>query len=57
MTFYCLSFASLLVKRLGRRDIDAVLRIVGFFVSAMGMSLAFSGVMRALGPYGVEVVL
>lgn len=45
------------VIRLGRTGIDAVTRIAGFFVSAMGVSLVFTGVMGALGAYGVKVVL
>lgn len=57
VTFLCLAFATKLVNRLGRTGIDAVTRIVGFFVSAMGVSLVFGGVMGALGAYGVKVVL
>jgi multiple antibiotic resistance protein len=33
--------------------IDAVTRIVGFFVSAMGMGLVFHGLVEALQQYGV----
>lgn len=57
ITFLCMAFAGQLVRWLGRTGIDAVTRIVGFFVSAMGVSLVFSGVMGALGAYGVKVVL
>jgi multiple antibiotic resistance protein len=57
VTFLCMAYAGRLVKWLGRAGIDAVTRIVGFFVSAMGVSLVFSGVMGALGAYGVRVVL
>lgn len=57
VTYLCLAFAGRLVKWLGRTGIDAVTRIVGFFVSAMGVSLVFGGVMTALGAYGVKVVL
>ncbi|MGE5367973.1 MAG: MarC family protein [Chloroflexota bacterium] len=57
MTLLCLLFAGRLVKWLGRTGIDAVTRIVGFFVSAMGVSLVFDGVMGALLAYGVKVVL
>ncbi len=57
ITYLCLAFAGGLVKWLGRMGIEAVTRIVGFFVSAMGVSLVFNGVMSALGAYGVKVVL
>jgi multiple antibiotic resistance protein len=57
VTYLCLAFAGRLVKWLGRAGIDAVTRIVGFFVSAMGVSLVFNGIMGALGAYGVKVVL
>jgi multiple antibiotic resistance protein len=57
LTFFCLLFAGRLVRWLGRTGIDALTRIVGFFVSAMGVSLVFGGVMGALGAYGVKVVL
>ncbi|GLI93242.1 UPF0056 inner membrane protein [Methylocystis echinoides] len=57
VTLLCLVFAGRLVKWLGRTGIDAVTRIVGFFVSAMGVSLVFDGVMGALITYGVKVVL
>ncbi len=57
VTYLCLVFAGRLVKWLGHTGIDAVTRIVGFFVSAMGVSLVFNGVMSALGAYGVKVVL
>ncbi|MGE5387600.1 MAG: MarC family protein [Hyphomicrobiales bacterium] len=57
ITLLCLLFAGRLVKWLGRTGIDAVTRIVGFFVSAMGVSLVFDGVMGALLAYGVKVVL
>jgi multiple antibiotic resistance protein len=57
VTFLCLAFASRLVNWLGRTGIDAVTRIVGFFVSAMGVSLVFSGVMGALLTYGIKVVV
>lgn len=48
VTYLCLYFAEKLVKRLGQTGIDAITRIVGFFVSAMGVSLVFSGVIHAL---------
>ena len=56
-TFLCLFFAGRLVAWLGRMGIDAITRIVGFFVSAMGVSLVFDGIVGALGTHGVKVVL
>lgn len=56
-TFLRLAFAGRLVAWLGRMGIDAITRIVGFFVSAMGVSLIFDGVMGARGAHGVKVVL
>ena len=47
-TFVVLAFAKRLQKRLGPRGIDAATRIVGFFVAAMGIGMAFNGVMEAL---------
>jgi multiple antibiotic resistance protein len=41
---------------LGARGIDAITRIVGFFVSAMGVGLIFDGVIEALQTYGVTTL-
>lgn len=57
VTYLCLAYAGRLVSRVGRMGIDAITRIVGFFVSAMGVSLVFDGVIGALGTHGVKVVL
>lgn len=57
VTFICLAYAGRLVDYIGRMGIDAITRVVGFFVSAMGVSLVFKGVMGALGAEGVRVVL
>lgn len=57
VTYLCLAFAGRLVAAIGRMGIDAITRIVGFFVSAMGVSLVFDGVIGALGTHGVKVVL
>jgi small neutral amino acid transporter SnatA (MarC family) len=38
------------------RGIDAITRIVGFFVSAMGVGLIFDGVIGALQTYGVTTL-
>jgi multiple antibiotic resistance protein len=51
-TFVILAFAKRLQKRLGPRGIDAATRIVGFFVAAMGIGMAFDGTMEALKSSG-----
>jgi multiple antibiotic resistance protein len=43
--------AKILLVRIGPQGIDAATRIVGFFVSAMGMGLMFHGVVEALQTY------
>ncbi|MCI4678860.1 MarC family protein [Rhodoblastus acidophilus] len=53
VTFLCLAYAETLVDRIGPLGIDAVTRIVGFFVAAMGGGLIFQGVIQALQEYGV----
>lgn len=52
VTYACLAFATRLTTMLGPLGIDAATRIVGFFVSAMGVSLIFNGVMDALRSAG-----
>ncbi len=52
VTYACLAFATRLTTTLGPLGIDAATRIVGFFVSAMGVSLIFNGVMDALRSAG-----
>jgi multiple antibiotic resistance protein len=47
VTYVCLAYAKKVVGRIGPMGIDAVTRIVGFFVSAMGMGLVFHGVVEA----------
>lgn len=56
VTFLCLLFAGRLEARLGRLGIDAATRIVGFFVSAMGVSLVFDGVIEALENRGLTLL-
>jgi multiple antibiotic resistance protein len=41
------------LARIGPRGIDAATRIVGFFVSAMGMGLIFHGTIEALQVNGL----
>jgi multiple antibiotic resistance protein len=53
VTYLCLAYASKLSDRLGAMGIDAITRIVGFFVSAMGVALIFDGVIEALEMHGV----
>lgn len=51
----CLSliYAQPILRKLGPRGIDAATRVIGFFVSAMGMGMVFSGVVAFLQSYGV----
>jgi multiple antibiotic resistance protein len=51
VTYLILAYARQLTGRIGPRGIDAATRIVGFFVSAMGMGLVFHGVVEALQNY------
>jgi multiple antibiotic resistance protein len=53
VTYLCMVFAGRLVARLGIAGIDAATRIVGFFVSAMGVGLIFDGVIEALQTHGL----
>ncbi|MGY3618278.1 MarC family protein [Bradyrhizobium sp. USDA 10063] len=55
VTYLCLAYAKYVVGRIGSMGIDAVTRMVGFFVAAMGVGLVFHGVMEALQEYGVVV--
>jgi multiple antibiotic resistance protein len=48
-----LAYAKKVVSRIGPRGIDAATRIVGFFVSTMGMGLIFHGVIEAFQTYGI----
>jgi len=41
------------IKKIGPQGIDAATRIVGFFVSAMGVGLIFHGAVEFLQSYGV----
>jgi multiple antibiotic resistance protein len=53
VTYLCLTNAERLTKRIGPLGIDAATRIVGFFVSAIGVGLIFDGVVQALHTHGV----
>ncbi len=52
VTYLFLAYAEKVVSRIGPRGIDAATRIVGFFVSTMGMGLIFHGVIEAIQTYG-----
>ena len=56
VTYLCLIYAGKLSKKLGAMGIDAITRIVGFFVSAMGVALIFDGVIEALETHGVTTL-
>ncbi len=53
VTYLCLVFAGKLVDRMGPMGIDAITRIVGLFVSAMGVGLIFNGIIEALETHGM----
>ena len=55
VTYLVLRSARIVLARIGPRGIDAATRIVGFFVSAMGMGLVFHGTMEALRANGFAV--
>lgn len=56
VTNLCLAYAGSVIARIGPTGIDAVTRIVGFFVSAMGVSLIFDGIIEALKAHGMTVL-
>ena len=53
VTYLCLAYADRLSKWMGPMGIDATTRIVGFFVSAIGVGLIFDGVIEALQMHGI----
>ncbi len=53
VTYQCLASAKKVMRRVGPMGIDAATRIVGFFVSAIGIGLIFHGAIEALQTYGV----
>jgi multiple antibiotic resistance protein len=55
VTYLCLAYAKDVLSRIGPRGIDAATRIVGFFVSTMGMGLIFHGVVEAIQSYGATM--
>ena len=52
-TYLVLAYADRIMRRLGAKGIDAVTRLVGFFVSAMGAGLIFHGLTELLAMYGI----
>ena len=56
VTYLCLIYAGKLSDKLGAMGIDAITRIVGFFVSAIGVGLIFDGVIEALESHGVTTL-
>jgi multiple antibiotic resistance protein len=55
-TYLFLANAERLTKMIGPMGIEACTRIVGFFVSAMGVSLVFTGIVKALEMHGVTTL-
>jgi multiple antibiotic resistance protein len=53
VTYLFLAYAKKILGRIGPLGVDATTRIVGFFVSAMGMGLIFHGLVEAIGQYGI----
>lgn len=56
VTCLCLAHADRLTRFLGQMGIDAATRIVGFFVSAMGVGLVFNGVIEGLQSHGITTL-
>lgn len=55
-SYACLIYSRTITERIGPMGIDAATRIVGFFISAMGMGLIFNGVIEALDEHGLTVL-
>ena len=53
VTYLSLIYSKWILKKVGPKGIDAATRIVGFFVSAMGMGLVFHGIVEFLQTYGI----
>ena len=52
-TYLALIYAKVILHKIGAQGVDAATRIVGFFVSAMGVGLIFHGTVEFLQSYGV----
>jgi len=57
VTYLALAYADRIMRRLGPKGIDAATRLVGFFVSAMGVGLIFHGLTEVLAGYGIAPVV
>ena len=53
VTYIFLAYAERIMRRVGPQGIDAVTRLVGFFVSTMGMALIFHGLTEVLASFGI----
>jgi multiple antibiotic resistance protein len=53
VTYLCFTNARRLTERIGPMGIDAATRLVGFFVSAIGVGLIFDGIIEALEMHGL----
>jgi multiple antibiotic resistance protein len=53
VTYLFLAYADRIMRRVGPHGIDAVTRLVGFFVSTMGMALVFHGLNEFLASFGI----
>jgi len=51
--YFSLIYAHAILGKIGAKGIDAATRLVGFFVSAMGMGLVFHGLVEVLQLYGL----
>jgi multiple antibiotic resistance protein len=49
--YLTLAYAEIILKRIGKKGIDAATRLVGFFVATMGMGLIFHGIAEFLESY------
>ena len=56
VTYGFLVNARLLTQKIGPLGIDAATRIVGFFVSAMGVGLIFNGIIEVLEMHGITAL-
>jgi MarC family membrane protein len=55
ITYVFLARAKHILKRVGPKGVDAVTRIIGFFVATMGMGLLVDGTMEALAAHGMRL--
>ena len=53
VTYLFLIYAKKILSRIGPLGVDAATRIIGFFVSAIGMGLIFHGLVEAIRQYGI----